>query len=168
MKKRLLTILLLTSQLAFFGTVRAQICPDTCQIYILNRNIYQQEDSLYFDFLYSVRDIRVNADEKLVLELIVKSEDKEVTLPPVVFVGKRRERLDRRNRILAGNDCNNSVPYHVYRDLQTGRIYTFDYTVGIPFARWMKNAELRLRQIHGSCCADKEFSQILDLNISDD
>ncbi|MDL2278945.1 hypothetical protein LJC57_10195 [Parabacteroides sp. OttesenSCG-928-G07] len=124
-----------------------------------------QDDSLYIDLHFRVKEINVATDKLLILVLSLQSGPKETVLPDIVFTGKRKARYDTRNRILDGSKPLYQ-PYYEYRGTRTGGIYTFDYVVKIPFSPWMSNARLKLTQIHGDCCSQWEYIQILDPDIN--
>lgn len=75
-----------------------------------------------------------------------------VPLPPVIITGGKRYRYERRERALAAGNKRPETPFLVLLDNKRTGSKTVAYRVSVPYAAWMQQATLLLRQEIKNCC----------------
>lgn len=81
---------------------------------------------------------------------LLQSSQQTIELPPVVISGTKRSRFERRERALAIRKT--PLPYLLLLDNGKTQSKTVRYTFSVPYASWMSNASLLLRQEIKDCC----------------
>lgn len=108
-----------------------------------------EDDSVRIEAIIFPEALRVDRSQALTLRFTLESEARKVDLPSVVFSGSRRDRFDRRERLLASSPCD--IPRDVYTKWQKEPGKTYSYRFSIPYTRWMRQAELKVTQVLSDC-----------------
>lgn len=106
-------------------------------------------DSVRIEAMIFSEALRMNRSQALTLRFTLESEGRKVDLSSVVFSGSRRDRFDRRERLLASSPCD--IPRDVYTKWRKESGKTYTYRFSIPYARWMRQAELKVTQVLSGC-----------------
>lgn len=113
-----------------------------------------RNDSLHLSLDIDLNDVHVGSLTAVSFTLVLqaaKREGVEVELPPVIITGSKRFRFERRERALAS--CNAAAaPYLVLIDNDKNVSKNINYRISVPYASWMQNARLLLRQEVKDCC----------------
>lgn len=144
----LILILLLVVLFCFHsnGKVTAQ------GIRIVPGKLYVKNDSLHVNLTMYLDGISVGSGTAFFFTPVMSGKKKQcLSLPSVIISGKRRARQDRREAFLSpGKDA--TPPF---RQILAGRNYSnapIDYQIAVPYATWMQQAALLLRQEYKECC----------------
>lgn len=124
------------------------------------------DDSVRFSMTFSFDGIQMNSTRKLVLTPVLRKGPKELSLPPVVLTGRRRMLDDRRAWNVNPQSCPRPFPYSILEMPGKGKPWTGKrrYQAAVPFASWMRHAELLLEEREMNCCDD----WLLAFNLLDD
>lgn len=120
-------------------------------IRISTRSVAVRHDSLFLDLEMGLGAVRVSSERAYIFTPSLYNEGKRVELPPVIVSGARRYRFDIREHALSRE----KEPQEPYRVLLPGRknpSADVRYRVGIPYAAWMRQAALVLKQECKDCC----------------
>lgn len=101
-----------------------------------------------------LNDVHVNNLTSVSFTLVLQALKKEgtsVELPPVIITGSKRFRFERRERALSSGEIA-ATPYLVLIDNHKTISKNINYRISIPYASWMQNARLLLRQEVKDCC----------------
>ncbi|PXV59436.1 uncharacterized protein DUF3868 [Dysgonomonas alginatilytica] len=161
------TVVLLVLFALLSGNVQAQ---QKAHISLNNQTIARQGDSLRIALTIQAKNVQLNSDQSLRLELTLEDADKCLVLPCMIYTGNRRYKYDRRNELLAGKPmfAKGSV-YKTIRPIDKNTAYVVDYTLTIPYQTWMDHASINAVQLFHDCCNESAIaSQVLvtDVNIS--
>lgn len=130
----------------FGGKVTAQ------GIRIVPGKLYVKNDSLHVNLTMHLDGISVGSGTAFFFTPVMSGKKKQrLSLPAVIISGKRRARHDRREAFLSP-DKEEMQPY---RQIMAGRNYQnapINYQVAVPYASWMQQAMLLLRQEYKECC----------------
>lgn len=113
-----------------------------------------RNDSLQIFLEMDLNDVHVNNLTSVSFTLVLQALKKEgtsVELPPVIITGSKRFRFERRERALASGEIA-ATPYLVLIDNHKTISKNINYRISIPYASWMQNARLLLRQEVKDCC----------------
>lgn len=113
-----------------------------------------RNDSLQIFLEMDLNDVHVNNLTSVSFTLVLQALKKEgtsVELPPVIITGSKRFRFERRERALASGEIA-ATPYLVLIDNHKTVSKNINYRISIPYASWMQNARLLLRQELKDCC----------------
>ncbi|WP_455637610.1 DUF3868 domain-containing protein [Parabacteroides sp.] len=129
--------------------------PATLQaIRISPQELSVRNDSLQMVFEMDLNDVHVNSLTSVSFTLILQAlqkQDAAVELPPVIITGSKRFRFERRERALASGEIA-ATPYLVLVDNHRTVSKNINYRISVPYASWMQNARLLLRQELKDCC----------------
>ncbi|WP_304252340.1 DUF3868 domain-containing protein [Parabacteroides gordonii] len=129
--------------------------PATLQgIRISPQELSVRNDSLQIFLEMDLNDVHVNNLTSVSFTLILQAMNKEATaveLPPVIITGSKRFRFERRERALASGKVS-ATPYLVLIDNHKTVSKNINYRISVPYASWMQNARLLLRQEVKDCC----------------
>lgn len=129
--------------------------PATLQaIRISPQELSVRNDSLQMVFEMDLNDVHVNSLTSVSFTLILQAlqkQDAAVELPPVIITGSKRFRFERRERALASGEIA-ATPYLVLVDNHRTASKNINYRISVPYASWMQNARLLLRQELKDCC----------------
>lgn len=112
-------------------------------------------DSLNIRLLVAAGGLRVNTDHSLTVNLALTGDGNRTELPPVVYSGKKRYRFDLRSRTVEGVQPENT-PYRTFVGIKKNKDYVVDYSVSIPYARWMDGAAITASYTRHDCCIYRE------------
>lgn len=130
----------------FGGKVTAQ------GIRIVPGKLYVKNDSLHVNLTMHLDGISVGSGTAFFFTPVMSGKKKQrLSLPAVTISGKRRARHDRREAFLS-SDKEEPQPY---RQIIAGRNFPnapINYQVAVPYASWMQQAMLLLRQEYKECC----------------
>lgn len=113
-----------------------------------------RNDSLQIFLEMDLNDVHVNNLTSVSFTLVLQALKKEgtsVELPPVIITGSKRFRFERRERALSSGEIA-ATPYLVLIDNHKTISKNINYRISIPYASWMQNARLLLRQEVKDCC----------------
>lgn len=121
-------------------------------IRIVPGKLYVKNDSLHVNLTMHLDGISVGSGTAFFFTPVMSGKKKQrLSLPAVIISGKRRARHDRREAFLSP-DKEEMQPY---RQIMAGRNYQnapINYQVAVPYASWMQQAMLLLRQEYKECC----------------
>ena len=121
-------------------------------IRIVPGKLYVKNDSLHVNLTMYLDGISVGSGTAFFFTPVMSGKKKQrLSLPSVIISGKRRARHDRREAFLSP-DKEEPLPY---RQIITGRNLTnapINYRIAVPYASWMQQAMLLLRQEYKECC----------------
>lgn len=107
------------------------------------------DDSVRIETVIFPQTLRISRSQAITLRFTLESGGRKVDLPSVVFSGSRRDRFDRRERILAPDP--HDVPRYVYTKWQKVPDKTYTYRITVPYAGWMRRAGLVVTQVLSGC-----------------
>lgn len=115
-----------------------------------------RDDSLRVSFTYSPADSAVASTRKLIFTPLLRAGIREAELAPIVVSGRRRWLADRRSEYVDPTRRPAVEPYAVIpaAALQSGS-RRWNYNASVPYARWMKHAELCLEERDMDCCRQR-------------
>ena len=137
-------------------------------------------DSVHLSFTFHFDKVLMNSTRKLVLTPVLRKGPKELALPPVILTGRRRMLDDRRAWNVNPQSRPHPFPYSII-EMPGQNIIGLGkkkkpwsgkkrYRVSVPYASWMRHAELLLEEREMNCCDDRllAFSLLNDnLNLPD-
>ncbi|MDR2937847.1 MAG: DUF3868 domain-containing protein [Prevotellaceae bacterium] len=125
----------------------------------------QNKDTLQLRLSMDVSHAKVPLRQGLVLTPIFKSDKQQRALPPMLIVGKNRQKADSR-KARFGNEISYPKPYITLKSgVKTDTAVPYIYTLKLE--PWMKTASLELReQMHG-CAGCTEQETIIPLSITE-
>lgn len=84
---------------------------------------------------------------------VLKNKQSTLELPAVILTGGSRHRFDRREQALQTNKSRQAVPFlTIIENRHTAGSKKVDYLVTVPYAAWMQQSSLLLRQDLKDCC----------------
>lgn len=122
------------------------------RIRVVTRSMGVSDDSLRIRLDMDLNNVQTgNSVSVTFTPILLRSGSKiqQLELPPVVVSGRLRARMERRERFLSPDKAG-PLPYQVLYDDEKPKVV--DYRVSIPYASWMKQASLLLRQEYKDCC----------------
>lgn len=124
------------------------------------------DDSLHISLNFDFDGIVINSTRKLVLTPFLRKGSRELALPPVVLTGKRRMLDDRRLWNVDSHSRPVPFPYSITRMPSRRKAWTGrkTYQAAVPYAVWMRHAELLLEERELNCCDN----WLLALSLLDD
>ena len=124
------------------------------------------DDSVRLSMTFSFDGIQMNSTRKLVLTPVLRKGPKELLLPPVILTGRRRMLDDRRAWNINPQSCPRPFPYTIIEMPGGKKAWTGKrrYQAVVPYASWMRHAELLLEEREMNCCDD----WLLAFNLLDD
>ena len=160
LKQIIITILLLAGG---FAPASAQMARP------VGVDVYQavvSDDSVRLSLTFSFDGIQMNSTRKLVLTPVLRKGSKELPLPPVILTGRRRMLDDRRAWNINPQSCPRPFPYSIIRMPGKKKAWSGKrrYQAAVPYASWMRHAELLLEEREMNCCDD----WLLAFNLLDD
>lgn len=123
-------------------------------IRIVPRSVAVRNDSLHLLLDMDLNSVQVNSLTAVYFTPVLqaaKGQNGKVELPPVIITGSKRFRYERRERALAVGQAP-VVPYLVLLDTRRTGSKNIKYRIAFPYASWMQNASLLLRQDIKDCC----------------
>lgn len=150
LKRIMITILLLTGSFSRFSAQIAR--PVGVDVH----EAVMSDDSVRLSLTFSFDGIRMSSTRKLVLTPVLRKGSKELRLSPVILTGRRRMLDDRRAWNINPPSCPSPFPYSIIRmpgkkKAWSGKRY---YQAAVPYASWMRHAELLLEEREMNCCDD--------------
>lgn len=160
LKQIIVTILLLADG---FACVSAQMA---CPVVVNVHEAVVSDDSIRLSMTYNFDKVQMNSTRKLVLTPVLRKGPKEVLLPPVILTGKRRMLDDRRAWNVNPQSRPHPFPYSIIQVPGKKKAWSGKrrYQAAIPYASWMRHAELLLEEREMNCCDD----WLLAFNLLDD
>lgn len=135
---RLIIILSFICSLVLSERLSAQPLPRG--IFIEDITTELSNGMLDIHFTMKASGLRIPDNDQLILSFAVENDNRRMILPPVVYSGGKRYRYERRRTILSGSF--EGEAYAIYRRVRRSRNYRTNYTLTIPFDRWMQTAGL--------------------------
>ena len=117
------------------------------EVKIDHASIHRSGDSVYVDFTMTVPDRTVGSDYVQRITPVLKNQSDSVALDEIEIVGKRKQKLRRREEVLTGKTYD-PVPY------QTVNGGEVRYAVVLPYESWMSETPVELslaRECEGCC-----------------
>ena len=117
------------------------------EVKIDHASIHRSGDSVYVDFTMTVPDRTVGSDYVQRITPVLKNQSDSVALDEIEIVGKRKQKLRRREEVLTGKTYE-PVPY------QTVNGGEVRYAVVLPYESWMSETPVELslaRECEGCC-----------------
>lgn len=134
-------------------------------------NVSRQEtgladDSVHISLTFDFNGIVMGSTRKLVLTPVLRKGSRELALPPVVLTGKRRMLDDRRLWNVDPHSRPAPFPYSIIQMPGRKKAWTGRkrYRAAVPYASWMRHAELLLEERELNCCDN----WLLALSLLDD
>ncbi len=121
-------------------------------IRIVPRTITVENDSLRLSMQFDLGSVQVNSLTALIFTPQLSNGQQIVELPAVVITGKQRYRYERREQGLSAAPYTTPPPFRIIREGEKGNNKNIDYRVALPYASWMQQASLLLRQEIKDCC----------------
>lgn len=115
-----------------------------------------QGDSLLIDMMIYAKDIRINSDQSLRLDLSLESSEVKASLPSVLYTGSKRLRYDNRIEKLSGKEVNPGT-YHTFAGISKDKSYPLHYSLKVTYNEWMNDATIRSSRVYHDCC-DRHIS----------
>lgn len=146
--KQLLLVLLLVTCSGLLSTERMA----GQRIRVVLRTVEVSDDSLRIRLDMDLTNVRVGSGMSVTFTPVLQRKQetlKQLALPPVVVTGRRRERMDRRQRFLSPDKAG-IPPFAVLCGNDIAKMV--DYKVAVPYASWMRQASLLLKQEYKECC----------------
>lgn len=127
------------------------------------------DDSVRISLAFDFDGVVMSSTRKLVLTPVLRKGSRELALPAVVLTGKRRMRDDRRLWNVDPHSRPVPFPYTIVR--MPGRKIAWTgrkrYHASVPYAAWMRDAELLLEEREVNCCDNWLLAlTLLDDNLS--
>ena len=159
--KQVLIILLLLA--GSFATVSAQMA------HPVGGNVHEtvvSDDSVHLSMTLSFDGIQMNSTRKLVLTPVLRKGARELQLPPVILTGRRRMLDDRRAWNVNPQSRPQPFPYSIIEMPGKKKAWSGKqrYRAVVPYASWMRHAELLLEEREMNCCDN----WLLAFNLLDD
>lgn len=121
-------------------------------IRIVPGKLYVKNDSLHVNLTMHPDGISVGSGTALFFTPVISGKKKQcLSLPAVIICGKRRARQDRREAFLSPGK--ETPP--PFRQIVAGRKTlnaSINYQIVVPYASWMQQSSLLLRQEYKECC----------------
>lgn len=151
---------------AFLPAVYAANANDS--IRIVSRSITVKHDSVHFDMDIHLGNVQVSTSDAFILVPVIRTHKKTLDLPAVIVAGRNRNAFNIREDHMDSEGKKRDVyAYLQYRRKNKEELENVHYKVSIPFASWMPQAELALKQLSKDCCNEKLLSvTCLDENIN--
>lgn len=122
-------------------------------IRIVPRSAWVKNDSLHLSILMDLEDVQVNTYTAVTFTPVLKNKQSTLELPAVILTGGSRHRFDRREQALQTNKSRQAVPFlTIIENRHTAGSKKVDYLVTVPYAAWMQQSSLLLRQDLKDCC----------------
>lgn len=139
---------------------QAEALQDTCKqspVSVSLRGVEVADDSVRISLSFLFDSLAVPSTRKLVLTPVLRRGSRELALPPVILSGRRRLMDDRRAWNVNPHLIPLPLPYTIieapgHRQPYTAR-HSYDYA--IPYASWMRNAELLIEEREHDCCDNR-------------
>lgn len=113
-----------------------------------------QDDSVRLSMTFDFNKVLLNSTRKLVLTPVLRKGSKELALPPVILTGRRRMLDDRRAWNVNPQSRPHPFPFSIIEMPGKKKAWSGkkQYKASIPYASWMRNAELLLEEREMNCC----------------
>lgn len=114
------------------------------------------DDSVHLSMTFNFSKVVMNSTRKLVLTPVLRKGSKELALPPVILTGRRRMLDDRRAWNVNPQSRPQPFPYSIIQMPGKNRAWSGKkrYQASVPYASWMRHAELLLEEREMNCCDD--------------
>lgn len=149
MRRQIYTLILILGVMLLFplsGTAA------TKGIRIVPRSAWVKNDSLHLSILMDLEDVQVNTYTAVTFTPVLKNKQSTLELPAVILTGGSRHRFDRREQALQTNKSRQAVPFlTIIENRHTAGSKKVDYLVTVPYAAWMQQSSLLLRQDLKDC-----------------
>lgn len=117
------------------------------------RKVRVSNDSLHLSLEMDLRDVSVNTYTAVLFSPVLESATGRKEFPPVIVSGSRRYRFDRRQWVLASVDEKPfPAPYLILTPKNTPASRRVNYHISVPYAAWMADAALLMKQEVKDCC----------------
>lgn len=125
-----------------------------------------RDDSVRLSMTFDFNKVLMNSTRKLVLTPVLRKGSKELALPSVILTGRRRMLDDRRAWNVNPQSRPHPFPYSIIEMPGKNKPWSGkkQYRVSIPYASWLRHAELLLEEREMNCCDD----WLLAFNLLDD
>ncbi len=150
MRRQIYTLILILGVMLLFplsGTAA------TKGIRIVPRSAWVKNDSLHLSILMDLEDVLVNTYTAVTFTPVLKNKQSTLELPAVILTGGSRHRFDRREQALQTNKNRQAAPFlTIIENRHTAGSKKVDYLITVPYAAWMQQSSLLLRQDLKDCC----------------
>ena len=150
MRRQIYTLILILGVMLLFplsGTAA------TKGIRIVPRSAWVKNDSLHLSILMDLEDVQVNTYTAVTFTPVLKNKQSTLELPAVILTGGSRHRFDRREQALQTNKNRQAAPFlTIIENRHTAGSKKVDYLITVPYAAWMQQSSLLLRQDLKDCC----------------
>lgn len=146
---RYILLSFITVSVAGMSEVRAQ------RAVFLPRQAYVRNDSLYMTLEMNLEDVITDSYTAVLFTPVLASATGRAELPPVIVSGRKRFRFDRRQWALQSEvDKTFPAPYLVLTRTKNNAsaLRKVNYRISLPYAIWMANAGLLMKQEVKDCC----------------
>lgn len=115
-----------------------------------------QDDSVRLSMTFNFDKVLMNSTRKLVLTPVLRKGPKELALPSVILTGRRRMLDDRRAWNVNPQSRPHPFPHSIIEMPGKKKAWSGkkQYRVSVPYASWMRHAELLLEEREMNCCDD--------------
>ena len=140
-------------------------------IRVVPKAMYVKNDSLRLQIQMDLNEVRTGNGTAVIFTPVIRGKGRQaLALPPVIVSGTRRARQDRREAALS-RKAGALAPYATLREDRREAPKTVDYQIAVPYASWMRDAALLLRQESKECCGPEllaidTLSQSLALSVA--
>ncbi|WP_224264832.1 DUF3868 domain-containing protein [Parabacteroides goldsteinii] len=150
MRRQIYTLILILGVMLLFplsGTAA------TKGIRIVPRSAWVKNDSLHLSILMDLEDVQVNTYTAVTFTPVLKNKQSTLELPAVILTGGSRHRFDRREQALQTNKNRQAAPFlTIIENRHIAGSKKVDYLITVPYAAWMQQSSLLLRQDLKDCC----------------
>lgn len=122
--------------------------------------LFREGDRLHVELTLGADAAQLTANEQLILTPVITNGEQQIQLPPVVFTGRIRQKVNERRERLYGTPAvpdgafDNVVVRHKRNDPSENTVF---YTGDLPYEAWMAGGNLMLyRDLAG--CAGRNVS----------
>lgn len=113
-----------------------------------------RDDSVHISCTFCFNGVALNSTRKLVMTPFLRKGPKELKLPAMIVTGKRRRLDDRRMWEVDPDTRPRPFPHTIIEALPRRKAWTgkHRYQASVPYASWMRDAELVLEEREMDCC----------------
>ncbi|MCD8081923.1 MAG: DUF3868 domain-containing protein [Bacteroides sp.] len=128
-------------------------------VFVRNKVLAQQEDSLRLELEIEVNALAMNACQSwtIVPVLCDKKGETLYSFPYVLVNGTNKARMYNRKMSFRNKELVSDEPFELITVGRKKHPYVFDYGISIPYEMWMDTTYLQLRQILTSCAGSQQY-----------
>ncbi len=142
--------------------LRADNYPEK-EVKISDCRLTSSGDTLTVSFTIDPNGLEVGPQEQWEIQPLVVSGKDTCRLPMVTIAGKIRDKVNRRQAMLAGN-ANFPTSYYRATVSDAGRIPVVNYRQQIPARQWMYEGEWMVKQTLAGCAACRMQTRTIPLD----